>query len=102
MFKFIQTVYVMWLELDPRSAQLHRLFFTLSCINFSVSVLLSEARPLMSTQLLEVTACMLNFDLYNTCAIGFLIDITVLRVFNEAFGVRHLWFENYFFHSVVT
>ena len=43
--KFIQIVSVMEQELDPRFDQLHRLLFTLGCINFSVSGILSKPWP---------------------------------------------------------
>lgn len=41
--------------------------------------------------------CMLSFNSCNTCTIEFLIDIIVLWLFNEGFGIKHLRFWKLFF-----
>lgn len=55
--KFTETVNVMEHELDRRSDQFHKLLFTLSCINFAASMVLSKPVALMDTLLLKVIVC---------------------------------------------
>lgn len=99
--KFIQIVSVIEQELDPRSDQLHRLPFTLGCINFSLCLRYS-LNPGPGGHLASEGHCMLSFNSHNTCTIEFLIDIIVLWLFDEGFGVKHLRFWKLFFYSVAT